>query len=108
MQKKKPSFQAIPICRVSGLTNWNESKEVPMEQGCNGAGLCGFSDRRRHFLQLIASLRAICSIGGSDMPTAMMAASAVALAVVFAWVDSALWPPVQRSEMPGRADGASQ
>jgi hypothetical protein len=49
MQKKKPSFQAIPNYSVSGLTNWNESKEVPMEQGWNGAGPRGFSDHRPHF-----------------------------------------------------------
>jgi hypothetical protein len=35
MQKKKPSFQVIPNYSVSGLTNWNESKEVPAEQGWN-------------------------------------------------------------------------
>jgi hypothetical protein len=33
MQKKKPPFQAIPNYRVSGLAEWNESKEVPVEQG---------------------------------------------------------------------------
>jgi hypothetical protein len=31
MQKKKPSFQVIPNYSI---TNWNESKEVPAEQGC--------------------------------------------------------------------------
>jgi hypothetical protein len=39
MQKKKPSFQVIPNYRVSGFTNWNESKEVPAEQGRNDAGV---------------------------------------------------------------------
>jgi hypothetical protein len=38
MQKKKPSFQVIPDYSVSGLTNWNESKEVPAEQGRNDTG----------------------------------------------------------------------
>jgi hypothetical protein len=42
MQKKKPSFQAIPNYSVSGATNWNESKEVPAEQGWNDARLTGF------------------------------------------------------------------
>jgi hypothetical protein len=49
MQKKKPSFQAIPNYSVSGLTNWNESKEVPVEQGWNGAGPRGFSNNLRIF-----------------------------------------------------------
>jgi hypothetical protein len=35
MQKKKPYFQAIPNCSINGVTNWNESKEVPAEQGRN-------------------------------------------------------------------------
>jgi hypothetical protein len=35
MQKKKPSFQVIPNYSINGVTNWNESKEVPAEQGCN-------------------------------------------------------------------------
>jgi hypothetical protein len=42
MQKKKPSFQAIPNYSVSGPPNWNESKEVPAEQGLNDARLTGF------------------------------------------------------------------
>jgi hypothetical protein len=33
MQKKKPSFQVIPNYRIGGTPNWNESKEVPAEQG---------------------------------------------------------------------------
>jgi hypothetical protein len=33
MQKKKPPFQVIPNRDVSGPKNWNESKEVPAEQG---------------------------------------------------------------------------
>jgi len=45
MQKKKPSFQAIPNYSVSGPTNWNESKEVPTEQGWNDAGVRSFFDR---------------------------------------------------------------
>jgi hypothetical protein len=45
MQKKKPAFQAIPNCRVSGLPNWNESKEVPAEQGWNDNGLRNFLNR---------------------------------------------------------------
>jgi hypothetical protein len=45
MQKKKSSFQAIPNYIVSGFTNWNESKEVLMEQGRNDAGLRSFFDR---------------------------------------------------------------
>jgi hypothetical protein len=47
MQKKKPSFQVIPNYSINGLTNWNESKEVPAEQGCNDVGLRNFSDRCR-------------------------------------------------------------
>jgi hypothetical protein len=42
MQKKKPTFQAIPNYSVSGPPNWNESKEVPAEQGWNDARLTGF------------------------------------------------------------------
>jgi hypothetical protein len=38
MQKKKPSFQVIPNYSIKGNTNWNESKEVPAEQGCNDIG----------------------------------------------------------------------
>jgi hypothetical protein len=38
MQKKKPSFQAIPNWGVSGSINWNESKEMPTEQGWNDTG----------------------------------------------------------------------
>jgi hypothetical protein len=34
MQKKKPFFQVIPNYRINGVTDWNESKEVPAEQGC--------------------------------------------------------------------------
>jgi hypothetical protein len=47
MQKKKPSFQVIPNYSINGVTNWNESKEVPAEQGCNDASLRDFSDRCR-------------------------------------------------------------
>jgi hypothetical protein len=36
MQKKKPPFQVIPNCSINGATNWNESKEVPAEQGLHG------------------------------------------------------------------------
>jgi hypothetical protein len=31
MQKKKPPFQVIPNCGVTGFINWNESKEIPSE-----------------------------------------------------------------------------
>jgi hypothetical protein len=47
MQKKKPSFQVIPNYSINGVTNWNESKEVPAEQGCNDIGLRSFPDRCR-------------------------------------------------------------
>jgi hypothetical protein len=50
MQKKNPSFQMIPNYRISGLTNWNESKEMPAEQGWNDTGLRSLSDRRRPIL----------------------------------------------------------
>jgi hypothetical protein len=53
MQKKKPSFQAIPNYSVSGLKNWNESKEVPVEQGWNDGNLRGFSNRGVALLRLI-------------------------------------------------------
>jgi hypothetical protein len=39
MQKKKPSFQVIPNYSINGVPNWNESKEVPAEQGCIDIGL---------------------------------------------------------------------
>jgi hypothetical protein len=45
MQKKKPSFQVIPNYSINGVTNWNESKEVPAEQGCIDIGLRNFSGR---------------------------------------------------------------
>jgi hypothetical protein len=44
MQKKKPSFQVIPNYRINSVTNWNESKEVPAEQGGGGIGLRKLSD----------------------------------------------------------------
>jgi hypothetical protein len=47
MQKKKPPFQVIPNYNTNGVTNWNESKEVPAEQGCNDIGPRNFSGRRR-------------------------------------------------------------
>ncbi|HXO68688.1 MAG TPA: hypothetical protein VN838_06975 [Bradyrhizobium sp.] len=50
MQKKKPSFQVIPNYSINGATNWNESKEVPAEQGCNDIGLRNFSGRCGPFL----------------------------------------------------------
>jgi hypothetical protein len=49
MQKKKPSFQVIPNYSINGATNWNESKEVPAEHGCNDIGLRSFSERCRPF-----------------------------------------------------------
>jgi hypothetical protein len=36
MQKKKPPFQVIPNYSINGVPNWNESKEVPAEQGLQG------------------------------------------------------------------------
>jgi hypothetical protein len=42
MQKKKPSFQVIPNYSINGARDWNESKEVPAEQGCNDIGLRSF------------------------------------------------------------------
>jgi hypothetical protein len=50
MQKKKPSFQVIPNYNINGVTNWNESKEVPAEQGCNDIGLRNPSGRCGPFL----------------------------------------------------------
>jgi hypothetical protein len=43
MQKKKPYFQVIPNCSINGVTNWNESKEVPAEHRCDEIGLRDFS-----------------------------------------------------------------
>jgi hypothetical protein len=63
MQKKKPPFQVIPNCGVSGFTNWNESKEVAAEQGRNDLALRNFSDaaglfrsvnRHRHTIPAIS------------------------------------------------------
>jgi hypothetical protein len=45
MQKKKRSFQVIPNYSINGVTNWNESKEVPAEQGCSDIGPRNFSGR---------------------------------------------------------------
>jgi hypothetical protein len=56
MQKKKPSFQAIPNYSVSGPTNWNESKEVPAEQGWNDAGSARLLDAWMPLLRLIAAV----------------------------------------------------
>jgi hypothetical protein len=47
MQKKKPPFQVIPNYSINGVTNWNESKEVPAEQGCNDTGPGNFRRRCR-------------------------------------------------------------
>jgi hypothetical protein len=44
MQKKKQSFQVIPNYGINGVTSWNESKEVPAEQGCNAVGLRDYAD----------------------------------------------------------------
>jgi hypothetical protein len=44
MQKKKPSFQVIPNYRINGASNWNESKEMPAEQGLQGQSRAKFSD----------------------------------------------------------------
>jgi hypothetical protein len=49
MQKKKPSFQVIPNYTINGAPNWNESKEVPAEQGCNDIGLRISPTARRPF-----------------------------------------------------------
>jgi hypothetical protein len=38
MQKKKPSFQAIPNWGFRSLRNWNESKEAPVDQARNDGG----------------------------------------------------------------------
>jgi hypothetical protein len=43
MQKKKPSFQVIPNYGINGAPNWNESKEVPAEQGLQGYWPAQFS-----------------------------------------------------------------
>jgi hypothetical protein len=52
MQKKKSSFQVIPNYSINGVTNWNESKETPAEQGRNRIGLRNFSGRCRPFLHV--------------------------------------------------------
>jgi hypothetical protein len=63
MQKKKPSFQVIPNYGVGEPQNWNESKEVPAEQGRNGssrrsvptaAGLFCSVDRDRQTVEAIS------------------------------------------------------
>jgi hypothetical protein len=51
MQKKKPSFQVIPNYSINGVTNWNESKEVPAEHDCNDIRLLNFSGRCGSFLR---------------------------------------------------------
>jgi hypothetical protein len=94
MQKKKPSFQAIPNYSVSSLTNRNESKEVPAEQGWNGAGLRGFSGSSTPFLQLTASPPAIAGFVHKT-PIAMMAPTATALAVISLGLIPALSRPLQ-------------
>jgi hypothetical protein len=47
MQKKKSSFQVIPNYGINFIPSWNESKEVPAEQGLQGHGPRNFSDRCR-------------------------------------------------------------
>jgi len=64
MQKKKPSFQVIPNYGIYGAPNWNESKEVPADQGCNDVGLDNFSRPLRAF-----SLR---SVGIAEPIAALM------------------------------------
>jgi hypothetical protein len=54
MQKKKPSFQVIPNYSINGAYNWNESKEVPAEQGCIDIGRRNFSAAAGLFLIAIA------------------------------------------------------
>jgi hypothetical protein len=54
MQKKKPSFQVIPNYSINGFTNWNESKEVPAEQGCNDIALRNFSTLQVFSARLVA------------------------------------------------------
>jgi hypothetical protein len=44
MQKKKPSFQVIPNYRINFIPSWNESKEVPAQQGLQGCGPPSFPD----------------------------------------------------------------
>jgi hypothetical protein len=78
MQKKKPSFQAIPNWRVSVLTNWNESKEVPAEQGRNDPGLHDFSDRPALLSRLIAAASTPRAAGSAplEMTTVIRAVNA--------------------------------
>jgi hypothetical protein len=68
MQKKKPYFQAIPNCSINGVTNWNESKEVPAEQGRNDMA-CAISDARRPFLSVIRLRQTITALArlGSEL-----------------------------------------
>jgi hypothetical protein len=65
MQKKKPSFQVIPNYSINGAANWNESKEVPAEQGCvdmawaispAAAGLFCMLNRHRQTIAALACL----------------------------------------------------
>jgi hypothetical protein len=61
MQKKKRSFQVIPNYNINGVTNWNESKEVLAEQGCNdigpvAAGLISTVNRHRQMIAAISRL----------------------------------------------------
>jgi hypothetical protein len=71
MQKKKRSFQVIPNCGVNGVTNWNVSKEVPVEQGCddiglrnspNAAGSIRTVNRHRQMIAALSRLEPNCSI----------------------------------------------
>src|SRR4051812_34615925 len=57
MQKKKPSFQVIPNYGVHGAPNWNESKEVPAEQG--PLIVASEFSHRRNFSARLLGIRAI-------------------------------------------------
>jgi hypothetical protein len=56
-KRKKRLFKQFQTARLAASPKWNESKEVPVEQRWNDAGLHDFSIGGGALLQLIAAAR---------------------------------------------------
>jgi hypothetical protein len=64
MQKKKSSFQVIPNYGIDSVTNWNESKEMPADQGCNDVWPGQFPRPLRVFSLRLVGVAALIRLGG--------------------------------------------
>jgi hypothetical protein len=61
--KEKNVFSSDSKLSINGITNWNESKEMPAEQGCDGVNLRNLSNRRRRFsVRLITIAKMIAAV----------------------------------------------